>query len=65
MSLLKAKIFLEKGLIEACLEAFKSGDVIAAQDMGAAGLTCSTSEMASKGGLGIELNIDALKAYSV
>ncbi len=50
--------FLEKSLIEACLEAFKSGDVMAAQDMGAAGLTCSCSEMASKGGLGIELDLD-------
>ncbi len=54
--------FLEKGLIEACLEAFKSGDVIAAQDMGAAGLTCSCSEMAAKGGLGIELNLDYVPA---
>ncbi|MCX5926961.1 MAG: glucan biosynthesis protein, partial [Cyanobium sp. LacPavin_0920_WC12_MAG_63_22] len=41
--------FLEKGLIEACLESFQSGDVVAAQDMGAAGLTCSCSEMAAKG----------------
>ena len=50
--------FLEKSLIEACLEAFKSGNVIAAQDMGAAGITCSTAEMASKGGLGISINLD-------
>tara|TARA_B100000965_G_scaffold122934_1_gene101698 strand:+ start:2311 stop:4650 length:2340 start_codon:yes stop_codon:yes gene_type:complete len=50
--------FLEKSLIEACLEAFKSGDVIAAQDMGAAGITCSTAEMASKGGLGIAIDLD-------
>ncbi|APD47993.1 phosphoribosylformylglycinamidine synthase subunit PurL [Synechococcus sp. CS-602] len=54
--------FLEKGLIEACLEAFKSGDVVAAQDMGAAGLTCSCSEMAAKGGLGIELDLDLVPA---
>ncbi len=54
--------FLEKGLIEACLEAFKTGDVIAAQDMGAAGLTCSCSEMASKGDVGIELNLDQVPA---
>ncbi len=54
--------FLEKGLIEACLEAFKSGDVIAAQDMGAAGLTCSCAEMAAKGGLGIELDLDLVPA---
>ena len=54
--------FLEKGLIEACLEAFQSGDVLAAQDMGAAGLTCSCSEMAAKGGLGIELDLDRVPA---
>ncbi len=54
--------FLEKGLIEACLEAFKSGDVISAQDMGAAGLTCSCAEMAAKGGLGIELDLDLVPA---
>ncbi len=52
--------FLEKSLIEACLEAFKTGAVVAAQDMGAAGLTCSTSEMAEKGGVGIELNLDTI-----
>jgi len=54
--------FLEKGLIEACLDAFQSGDVVAAQDMGAAGLTCSCSEMAAKGGLGIELDLDRVPA---
>jgi phosphoribosylformylglycinamidine synthase len=54
--------FLEKGLIEACLDAFQSGDVVAAQDMGAAGLTCSCSEMAAKGGLGIELDLDKVPA---
>jgi phosphoribosylformylglycinamidine synthase len=54
--------FLEKGLIEACLEAFHSGAVVAAQDMGAAGLTCSCSEMAAKGGLGIELDLDRVPA---
>ena len=54
--------FLEKGLIEACLEAFKEGEVIAAQDMGAAGLTCSSSEMAAKGDVGIELNLDYVPA---
>ena len=50
--------FQEKSLIEACLEAFQTGAVVAAQDMGAAGLTCSTSEMAAKGGVGIELDLD-------
>ena len=44
--------FLEKSLVEACLEAFKTGGVAAAQDMGAAGLTCSTAEMAANGGRG-------------
>ncbi|MDJ0718014.1 MAG: phosphoribosylformylglycinamidine synthase subunit PurL [Prochloraceae cyanobacterium] len=52
--------FLEKSLIEATLEAFKTGAVVAAQDMGAAGITCSTSEMAAKGGLGIELDLDII-----
>jgi len=50
--------FIEKSLIEACLDAFKTGDVIAAQDMGAAGLTCSTSEMAANGNLGISIDLD-------
>nr|WP_269622062.1 phosphoribosylformylglycinamidine synthase subunit PurL [Prochlorococcus marinus] len=54
--------FLEKGLIEGCLDAFKTGYVIAAQDMGAAGLTCSCSEMAAKGGVGIELDLDLVPA---
>lgn len=52
--------FLGKSLIEACLEAFKTGAVVAAQDMGAAGITCSTSEMAAKGGVGIELDLDKI-----
>ncbi len=52
--------FLEKSLIEACLEAFKTGAVVAAQDMGAAGISCSTSEMAAKGGVGIELDLDLI-----
>jgi phosphoribosylformylglycinamidine synthase len=52
--------FLEKSLIEACLEAFNTGAVVAAQDMGAAGITCSTSEMAAKGGVGIELDLDLI-----
>lgn len=52
--------FLEKALVEACLEAFKTGAIVAAQDMGAAGLTCSTAEMAAKGGVGIELDLDLI-----
>lgn len=50
--------FTEKVLIEACLEAFKTDYVVAAQDMGAAGLTCSTSEMAAKGEVGVEIELD-------
>jgi phosphoribosylformylglycinamidine synthase len=49
--------FVEKLLLEACLEAMKTGAVIAIQDMGAAGLTCSTCEMASRGGTGIEIDL--------
>ena len=49
--------FLEKLLLEACLEAMQTGAVVAIQDMGAAGLTCSTSEMASRGGTGIEIDL--------
>jgi len=49
--------FLEKLLLEACLEAMKTGAVVAIQDMGAAGLTCSTCEMASRGGTGIEIDL--------
>ncbi len=52
--------FLEKSLIEACLEAFKTGAVVAAQDMGAAGIACSTAEMAAKGGIGIEFDLDKI-----
>lgn len=52
--------FIEKSLIEACLEAFKTGAVVAAQDMGAAGITCSTSEMAANGGVGVELDLDKI-----
>ncbi len=50
--------FTEKLLIEACLEAIKTGAIVAIQDMGAAGLTSSSSEMAGRGGLGIELDLD-------
>jgi phosphoribosylformylglycinamidine synthase subunit PurL len=49
--------FLEKLLLEACLEAMRTGAVVAIQDMGAAGLTSSSSEMASRGGLGIEIEL--------
>lgn len=50
--------FTEKLLIEACLELMATDAIIAIQDMGAAGLTSSSVEMASKGGVGIDLNLD-------
>lgn len=50
--------FTEKLLIEACLELMATDAIIAIQDMGAAGLTSSSVEMASKGGVGFELNLD-------
>ena len=50
--------FSEKLLLEACLELMASGAVVAIQDMGAAGLTCSAVEMGAKGDLGIELDLD-------
>ncbi|MGH9793773.1 MAG: phosphoribosylformylglycinamidine synthase subunit PurL [Candidatus Acidiferrales bacterium] len=49
--------FMEKLLLEACLEAMQTGAVVAIQDMGAAGLTCSTCEMGSRGGTGIEIEL--------
>ena len=52
--------FTEKLLIEACLELMASDAIVAIQDMGAAGLTSSSVEMASKGGVGIELVMDAV-----
>jgi len=54
--------FLEKLLIEACLELMESDAIVGIQDMGAAGLTSSSVEMASKGGSGIELDLDAVPA---
>ena len=50
--------FAEKVLIEATLEALRTGAVAAIQDMGAAGLTCSTIEMSAKGGVGMDVNLD-------
>jgi phosphoribosylformylglycinamidine synthase len=49
--------FMEKLLLEACLEAMQTGAIVAIQDMGAAGLTSSSCEMASRGGLGIEIEL--------
>jgi phosphoribosylformylglycinamidine synthase len=50
--------FMEKLLLEACLEAMKTGAVVGIQDMGAAGLTSSSCEMGGRGGVGIELDLD-------
>ena len=50
--------FLEKLLLEACLEAMKTGAILGIQDMGAAGLTCSTCEMGAKGELGVSIELD-------
>jgi phosphoribosylformylglycinamidine synthase len=49
--------FMEKLLLEACLEVMRSGALVGIQDMGAAGLTCSTCEMGSRGGAGITIDI--------
>ena len=64
--------FTEKCLLEACMELMASGAVIAIQDMGAAGLTCSAVEMGAKGDLGIELDLnkvpcreEAMSAYEM
>lgn len=64
--------FLEKLLLEACLEAMRTGAIVGIQDMGAAGLTCSTCEMGSRAGTGIEIELDrvpqreqAMTAYEI
>jgi phosphoribosylformylglycinamidine synthase subunit PurL len=49
--------FLEKLLLEACLEAMETGAIVGIQDMGAAGLTCSTCEMGSRAGTGVEIDL--------
>jgi phosphoribosylformylglycinamidine synthase len=49
--------FMEKLLLEACLEVMQTGAVVGIQDMGAAGLTCSTCEMGSRGGTGLEIEL--------
>ncbi|SEH88219.1 Phosphoribosylformylglycinamidine synthase 2 [Rhizobium tibeticum] len=56
--------FTEKCLLEACLELMQTGAVIAIQDMGAAGLTCSAVEMGAKGDLGILLDLDTVFFFS-
>ena len=50
--------FLEKLLLEACLEAMQTGAIVGIQDMGAAGLTCSTCEMGARGNVGTEIELD-------
>lgn len=50
--------FMEKLLLEACLEAMRTGAVVGIQDMGAAGLTCSTCEMGARGGVGLDVELD-------
>jgi phosphoribosylformylglycinamidine synthase subunit PurL len=50
--------FMEKLLLEACLEAMQTGAVVGIQDMGAAGLTCSTCEMGGRGGVGLDVELD-------
>jgi phosphoribosylformylglycinamidine synthase II len=64
--------FTEKVLLEACLEAMRSSAIVAVQDMGAAGLTSSTFEMAARGGVGFRLDLDrvplrepGLSAYEI
>ena len=50
--------FMEKLLMEACLEAMKTGAIVGINDMGAAGLTCSTCEMGGRGGVGLDVDLD-------
>ena len=64
--------FMEKLLLEACLEAMQKGLIVGIQDMGAAGLTCSSCEMGARAGTGIELDLDvvpqresAMSAYEI
>lgn len=52
--------FMEKLLLEGCLEAMATGAVLGIQDMGAAGLTCSTCEMGARGGVGVEIELDRI-----
>jgi phosphoribosylformylglycinamidine synthase II len=54
--------FTEKLLLEASLEAIRSGNIVGIQDMGAAGITCSTSEMSAKGKSGMRINLDRVPA---
>ena len=64
--------FQEKKLLEACLEVIETGAVVGMQDMGAAGIICSTAEMSAKGGVGMHIDLDkvpmrqqAMKAWEL
>src|SRR5215470_8028089 len=57
--------FQEKKLLEACLEVVKTGAVVGMQDMGAAGIICSTSEMSAKGKHGMKINLDVVPTRQV
>jgi phosphoribosylformylglycinamidine synthase len=52
--------FMEKLLLEACLEVMRTDALVGIQDMGAAGLTCSTTEMGARGGAGVEIDVDVV-----
>ena len=54
--------FMEKLLLEACLEAMQTGAIVGIQDMGAAGLTCSTCEMGARGGVGLDVELDRCRS---
>jgi phosphoribosylformylglycinamidine synthase subunit PurL len=54
--------FQEKKLLEACLEVIQTGAVVGMQDMGAAGIICSTAEMSAKGGVGMQIDLDKVPA---
>ena len=54
--------FQEKKLLEACLEVIETGAVVGMQDMGAAGIICSTAEMSAKGGVGMRIDLDKVPA---
>lgn len=54
--------FQEKKLLEACLEVIETGAVVGMQDMGAAGIICSTAEMSEKGGVGMRIDLDKVPA---
>src|SRR5262249_32024047 len=57
--------FMEKLLLEACLEAMQKGLIVGIQDMGAAGLTCSSCEMGARAGTGVELDLDRVPQREV